>query len=242
MSGSSRIDSLIEMHSDIHAVVFDLDGTLLDRRRSFERFVRGQWDRFSDSLRDVHPDEYVESMIRLDRDGYAPRSELFTGLAARFGLPSDLADTLLFDYRAGFPAACLLFPDVPATLAALRASGLKLGLITNGSVRMQSRKLECLSLTSTFDAILISAAEGISKPDPDIFRRALERLHADNDRSVFVGDHPEVDIEGARAVGMRAVWRRDPTISRPIEADAIVDQIGDLIALLSLEPGGHPSS
>jgi putative hydrolase of the HAD superfamily len=225
------------MRSDIQAVVFDLDGTLLDRRRSFERFVRDQWERFSYHLRTIRPDEYVQTLVQLDRAGYAPRNELFTGLIARFELPAGLAGDLLIDYRAGFPNACLLFPDVVETLADLRAAGVKLGLITNGSVRMQSRKLECLSLTSTFDTVLISEAEGISKPHPEIFHRALGRLRAEPARSVFVGDHPEVDIVGARAAGMRAVWRRDAAVSRAVEADATIDEVRDLLALLS-ENGG----
>jgi putative hydrolase of the HAD superfamily len=228
------------MRSDIQAVVFDLDGTLLDRRRSFERFVRRQWERFADSLQFVDADQYVQTLIRLDGDGYGPRRELFTGVAARFGLASDLADTLLTDYRAGFPSACELFPDVRATLAALRAAGLKLGLITNGSEHMQRRKLECLSLSSSFDTIVISAAEGVSKPDPEIFTRSLTRLGVDAARSVFVGDHPEVDIEGARAAGMQAIWRRDPSISRPVEADAIIEEVGDLITLLNLAFHDNP--
>ena len=102
---------------------------------------------------------------------------LFTGVIARFGIPSDLADTLLDDYRAGFPNACLLFPDAAQTLSCLRTSGLKLGLITNGSIRMQSRKLQSLAVAPMFDTILISDAEGISKPQPQIFHRALERLN-----------------------------------------------------------------
>ena len=227
--------------SDIQAVIFDLDGTLLDRRRSFERFVRDQWERFPDSLRAVHADQYVQTLIQLDRDGYGPRDGLFSGLAAQFELPSDLAANLLSDYRAGFPSACLLFPDAVQTLAALRASGLRLGRITNGSVRMQSRKLECLALSRAFDTILISAAEGISKPDTEIFHRALARLHVHPARAVYVGDHPDVDVAGARAAGMVAIWRRDPTVSRVVEADAIIDDIADLLKLLGLEPGGHAS-
>jgi putative hydrolase of the HAD superfamily len=225
--------------SDIQAVVFDLDGTLLDRRRSFDTFVREQWARFSDSLRAVAPDEYAQTLIRLDRGGYAPRGELFTGLIARFALPSGLADDLLIDYRAGFPRACVLFPDVVETLAALRASHLKLGLITNGSVSMQSRKLEWLRLSSSFDVILISAAEGVSKPEPEIFHRALERLQADPARSIFVGDDPEIDIAGARGAGMQAVWRRDPTVSRTVEADATIEGVGDLLRLLGLGAPGE---
>jgi putative hydrolase of the HAD superfamily len=220
------------MQANIQAVLFDLDGTLLDRRRSFERFARNQWERFAGALTLVDADEYVRTLVRLDGDGYGPRRDLFTGLTMRFELASDLADTLLADYRAGFPSACVLFPDVRGTLEALRASGLKLGLITNGSVRMQSRKLECLSLSSAFDTIVISAAEGVSKPDPEVFARALTRLQADAARSVFVGDHPDVDIAGARAAGMRTVWRRDPIISRLVEADAVIEEVGELLPLL----------
>jgi putative hydrolase of the HAD superfamily len=155
---------------------------------------------------------------------------------ARFGIPSDVADTLLNDYRAGFPNACLLFPDAVRTLSCLRTSGLKLGLITNGSIRMQSRKLQSLALAPMFDTILISAAEGISKPQPQIFHRALERLNTSPARSVFVGDHPEIDVAGARAAGMQAIWRRDPSGSRMIEADGLIDELSDLLTWLGLGP------
>src|SRR5688500_8225197 len=99
------------MLTDIKAVVFDLDGTLLDRRRSFDRFIRDQWQRFAHVRQAVDRDQYVQTLIERDRDGYAPRNELFTGMVAQFELPPTLAETLLNDYRAGFPSACLLFPD-----------------------------------------------------------------------------------------------------------------------------------
>ena len=222
------------MKSGIQAVVFDLDGTLLDRRRSFDRFARDQWTRFAHALHSVPSGEYVRTLIRLDGDGYGPRKELFTALTAHVSLPTNLAGALLTDYRARFPTFCVLFPDVPETLTALRASSFKLGLITNGSLSMQSRKLECLFPGETFDAMLISAAEGVSKPDFEIFRRAAARLEVDPARTVFVGDHPEVDIGGARAAGMRAVWRRDPTDSRQVEADATIEETAQLLALLGV--------
>ena len=182
----------------------------------------------------MDPEQYVQTLVELDRDGYGPRKELFTGMIARFDLPAGLAETLLSDYRSGFPAACSLFPDATQTLSSLRASGLKLGLITNGSVRMQSRKLECLALGPLFDAILISDAEGISKPDRRIFHRALDRLGANPAQSVFVGDHPEVDVAGARAAGMQAIWRRDPSVSGMVEADAVIEELSDLLTLRGL--------
>jgi putative hydrolase of the HAD superfamily len=226
------------MQADIQAVVFDLDGTLLDRRRSFERFVRDQWERFANCLQTPDQEQYVQTLIELDHDGYAPRKSLFTGVTARFGIPLGLAETLLDDYRDGFPDACVLFADAAQTLSCLRTSGLKLGVITNGSIRMQSRKLQCLALAPMFDTILISDAEGISKPDPRIFHRALERLDISPTRSVFVGDHPEVDVAGARAAGMKAIWRRDPKVSRIVEADGVIEELGDLLTWLGLKRTG----
>ena len=99
------------MLADIRAVVFDLDGTLLDRRRSFERFVRDQRERFAHSLQTVDQDQYVQTLIERDRDGYGPRKGLFGGTIAQVEIASGLAETLLSDYRAGFPSACLLFTD-----------------------------------------------------------------------------------------------------------------------------------
>ena len=217
------------MLTGLRAVLFDLDGTLLDRHRSFERFVRDQWTRFAGVLHPVGQDEYVRAAIEHDREGYGPRRGLFTGTVAQFGLPAALAETLRSDFRAAFPGACVLFPDALPTLAALRAAGFKLGLITNGSVRMQSRKLECLSLPVMFDTVLISDAEGVSKPDPEIFRRALERLGVDAAHACYVGNHPEVDVAGARAAGLRAVWRRDPFLPSPSETDGLIEELGDLL-------------
>ena len=220
--------------ADLQAVIFDLDDTLLDRRGSFHAFVRDQWTRFLPSVDGIDQERYVRTLIELDQDGYGPRKGLFGGLATRFGLPADVADSLLTDYRARFPSACRLFPDALPTLSSMRAAGLKLGLITNGSFRMQSRKLECVALGSAFDTILISDAEGISKPDVRIFLRALERLEVTPAAAAVIGDNPEVDLAGARAAGMRAIWRRNHGRSTTVEVDVVIDQLADLVALLKL--------
>lgn len=213
-------------------MLFDLDGTLLDRHGSFELFARDQWTRFVADLRPVPQDDYVRTLIARDRQGYGPRGGLFSGAVAHFGLPSSLADTLRQDFRANFASCCVLFSDSRETLHALRAAGFRLALITNGSIGMQSRKLEHLALSPLFDAVLISDAEGVHKPDPEIFRRALERLGVEAGQACYVGNHPEFDVAGAKAAGLTAIWRRDPFFAPPLDADVVIETVGDLLAEL----------
>ena len=85
------------MLSDVRAVVFDLDGTLLDRRRSFERFVREQWERFGSFLNAVDREQYVQTLVERDSDGYAPRDEGFTGTMAQLEDTGIFAETQLKD-------------------------------------------------------------------------------------------------------------------------------------------------
>ena len=50
--------------------------------------------------------------------------------------------------------------------------------------------------------------------------------------AVFVGDHPEVDVAGTRAAGVSAIWRRDLSVLRVVDADAVIEELGDLLTLL----------
>ena len=94
-----------------------------------------------------------------------------------------------------------LYEDVLPVLEELRGHGLKLGIVSNGARDVD----EFLAHhTLAFDVAVGSRAHGWTKPHPSIFRAALERLQVEPGRAAMVGDSPEDDIEGARALGMRA--------------------------------------
>lgn len=95
-----------------------------------------------------------------------------------------------------------LYDDVLPTLDALRAHGLKVGLLSN-SARDLDEFVAHHGLTA--DAVLTSRAHGKTKPHEAIFRRMLELLDVAPGEAVMVGDTIEDDIVGARAVGMRAI-------------------------------------
>jgi HAD superfamily hydrolase (TIGR01509 family) len=93
---------------------------------------------------------------------------------------------------------------LPAHLARAKARGLALGVISNSEGRL-SELFARLSLSALFDVVVDSGLEGVRKPDPAIFHLGLSRMHVQAADSVYAGDIPHVDVDGARAVGMGAV-------------------------------------
>ena len=81
----------------------------------------------------------------------------------------------------------------------------RLAVVTNGAPCLQREKLAGCGLTGRFDAVVVSGDLGTRKPDPAVFRRALELIGARPDEAVMVGDSPERDIAGAHACGIRGI-------------------------------------
>lgn len=97
------------------------------------------------------------------------------------------------------------FPDAVATLRALRALGLRLGVLTNGPSLVQRRKLEVSGLGPELDAIAISGEIGAAKPDGAAFAAALALLGTAPEETAMVGDSLENDILGGLHAGLAAV-------------------------------------
>ncbi len=124
-----------------------------------------------------------------------------------------------------------LYEDALPAFQALRAHGLTIGLVTNGQRDLDEfvahHGLEV-------DVAVGSKAHGRIKPDPSIFLAALAALGVEPVEAAMVGDSYEDDIEGARALGMRAVLLdRD---GRHPEAEDRIDTLLALPAALALEP------
>ncbi len=99
------------------------------------------------------------------------------------------------------------------TLEELRRRGYRLGVISNADGRAE-QALQAVGLHEHFELIVDSGLVGIDKPDPRIFHHALERMGVAPQEAVYVGDIYEIDVQGARAAGMRAIlidplWKWD---------------------------------
>jgi HAD superfamily hydrolase (TIGR01662 family) len=137
-----------------------------------------------------------------------------------------------------------LFPDVIDTLEELRRRGYRLGAITNrgySGPKFQD-EVRDLGLTALFETMAVSCDVGFVKPHPRIYQYALDQMGIEPEEAAMVGDSLRADVEGAKTMGMTAIWRLPPA-GEPVEAttdhpepgpfaaDFTVGEIGELLGL-----------
>jgi putative hydrolase of the HAD superfamily len=126
------------------------------------------------------------------------------GMYARLGggdLPPEVLAGLVAHF--GEDESWRVYDDVFPTLAALREKGVRLVVVSNWDSTLPGL-LERLALASSFDAVLVSAVFGASKPSPRVFHEALRLAGVEAEEAIHVGDSFDDDVVGARAAGIRA--------------------------------------
>lgn len=98
-----------------------------------------------------------------------------------------------------------LYEDTRPAIDALAERGYRLAVLSNWDYSLH-RVLNRMGIASRFDVVLASLEEGVEKPEPEIFRIALERLGAAPEETVHVGDDPLDDVAGAKRAGIRPVF------------------------------------
>ena len=207
-------------------ILFDLDDTLFDHRfaargalahlRRHEPFlqrlplarVAAEYFR---TLEELHPEVLAG---RLSKG--AARAERFRRLAALAGESIGAQDSarLARAYREQYQRLRRAVPGAGPLLRRLHEES-RIGIVTNNEVAEQEEKLRFIGLWPTVDALVISQAVGVSKPDPRIFRLALRELRASPRDAVMVGDSWTNDVRGARAARIRPVWFNRFGAARP---------------------------
>ena len=180
--------------------LFDLDNTLIDLDTAFLLWAH----EFAEEHRLSR--KAVDHLIKLDRNGLPHRELFFTKVRERFKLSAP-ATELWAAYRRRMPHLVECRPEVMAALAGLRASGWRVGIVTNGTADNQLGKLQRTGLVDVVDGYALSGIEGIRKPDIGLFEIAARRCGMSlADGGWMVGDHPVADIGGGRSAGLRTVW------------------------------------
>jgi putative hydrolase of the HAD superfamily len=135
------------------------------------------------------------------------------------------------------PAGYKLFDDARPALDALAGRGIKLGVVSNFEPWLED-VLALEGVDHLFVAVAISGKLGVAKPDPEIFRAALQEAGAVAEASVHVGDQPAMDVAGARKVGITPVLI--DRFARHPDPDGAhrVTSLTELVELLGVPGGG----
>ncbi len=178
----------------VRAVVFDLWDTLVE-------WPVAEAERLKARLAERVPVDRDEFERRW-RDGYrrsqtGPLADAYRAL----GLPEAHVEEHVAERHAFARAALRLRDGARETLTALRARGLRLGLITVCSEEVPAAWPES-ELAGLFDAETFSSECGLMKPEPEIYLQTLRALGVEAHRAVFVGDGANDELAGAERVGM----------------------------------------
>jgi putative hydrolase of the HAD superfamily len=223
------------------AVLFDLDGTLIDYEGCVREALESLWQRLAPGARfdrssflgtyhRVHrADEAAQLAGRMSTAALLDRGDRFLRVLEALGSPDPaLARSLGEDYERARRELTRLFPGAIDTLGWLRSSGdLWLAVVTEGIGLNQRRQLERLEVAPLLDDILVSREVGLHKPDPALVGLALARSGTEASRAVFVGDRPLWDLAPAKAVGLQTVFLRSERYAHELAAspgcaDAVV--------------------
>lgn len=180
----------------VYARAFSEDGVSVDPAQMGRVLTRaweqvhseGAEDRYGGVRGEAEFWQTFLNRVRRELDGGSVSDECFRRLASHFRDPS----------------AWTVFPDVVPTLDALEHRRLPRAVVSNWDSYLPTL-LSGLGLAQRFSSIVVSAVEQTGKPDPEIFRRACERMEVRADEVLHVGDSLAEDYEGARAAGLSAL-------------------------------------
>lgn len=207
------------------AILFDLDGTLVDTVPFILASVRHAFDGYGCCPTDAEWIAGIGTPLRAQLASFA-RS------------PADV-EPLLARYRTFWIAEhdrwTRCFPSARETVLTLAARGHPLGVVTAKTEEGAYRTLRHVGLLERMGAVIGADSCARSKPDPEPVRLALSRLGAEADAAVMVGDSPH-DLAAGRAAGVRtvaALWGAcTPEVLRAASPDHLLEDIAALPALL----------
>jgi 2-haloacid dehalogenase len=225
------------------SVFFDADDTLFDYPQAERAALLSCHREF---LVPVEPEIFIGAYRRHNHDVWQQfergetdqatlRVERFRRLAAELGIPDLPLERISSYYLEMLSGQSQLMPGALGLVRKL-ARKFPLALVTNGIAAVQKRRFAASPITPYFRSIVISEEVGIAKPDPRIFRPALEKIGVRAGEVLYVGDSVTSDMAAARNAGMDFCWLNPGGIPVPAgQAPAfIIASVHEVAALPGL--------
>jgi putative hydrolase of the HAD superfamily len=194
--------------SRIRAVLFDLGGTLVD----YHDYAH--WTELARRcLVDAEEEALAHAFLEVERETDTPKKVPFTEFwqqvlsrASGREVALPVAERFLALSREE-PGFFRLYSDTRRCLDELRAEGRRLAVVSNSSSEAHVRRiLHETGILPYFERVVSSGTEGVEKPHPEIFHRALRRMELEPPHAMYVGNLAFTDAQAAAAAGLRSVW------------------------------------
>lgn len=183
----------------LQAVIFDLDGTLLDTEPDFTAILNKMLAKYAKSP------VYGSTVRKFVSDGAAAVVRKGFGITDDDPRLPELLQEFLALYSAQIPqTTASLFDDIDLLIASLTEQGIGWGIMTNKHRRFSEPLLQRFENFTTAGALVCPDDVGAGKPDPKGILRACELLGVPPQTCAYVGDHPR-DMEAARKAGMPGI-------------------------------------
>lgn len=219
----------------IKAIVFDLDNTLVDFMAMKKQAIDAAIDAMVDAGLELERTEIKERIDTIYKERGIEYQQVFDDLI--FGIFQKIDHRVLaagiISYRRAREAALKPYPHVTATLMELSRRGIKLALLSDAPSREAWLRLCYINFHHIFSNVVTFDDTGERKPSPKPFNKALELLGVKPEEALMVGDWPERDIKGAKAVGMKTAFARYGDTFGTIEHDADYE-LKDISELLKI--------
>jgi 2-phosphoglycolate phosphatase len=219
------------MFKQVQAVLFDLDGTLIDSAPDLGAAAdKMRLDRGLPSL----PLEQYRPMAGAGARGMLG---IAFGLTPQDPTFPDLREEFFRNYERAMTERTRIFDGVPELIAALAQRGLPWGVVTNKSMRFTAPLTRCMPLFATAGAVVGGDTTAHAKPHPAPLLEAARQLGLEPAGCIYVGDD-ERDVQAGRAAGMPTVAATYGYLGRNAEvlhwgADALIAEPLALLALLN---------
>ena len=213
------------------ALVFDLDGTLVDTAPDLIGALNAVLvaeGRPTAKIGDVRHLVGHGAYVMLDR------AMQMTGDAVAPGRLPELVDTFVAHYRSHIAAESRPFPGVEATLEALQAAGARMGVLSNKPQELTDLLIPALGFTRFFRAIHGAGRLEVVKPDARVFHHVIEEMGGKGSGAVMIGDSG-TDVATARAAGVPSIVLTYGYSPEPVEtlgADRVTGDFRDIPRLV----------
>ena len=191
--------------SKISACVFDAYGTLFDVgsvARGAQNELGERWQALSDLWRTKQLQyTWLRSLAGHHADFWQVTGDALDYAMGSLGMQDDGARARLMDLYLRISA----YSEVPETLSRLRARGIRLAVLSNGTPVMLAAALQNAGIAHYFDAVLSVEEVGVFKPHPRVYELAPQRLGVAKDHICFLSSN-SWDAWSAKAFGFRVLW------------------------------------